>query len=135
MTEPATDAPPPEFAGFFENAAAGRLAFPYCGHCGQFHWYPMPRCPHCRGHDITWRPIAGRGEIFSFTRVLHPFDKSRVHTLPYVVALVIFADAPGIRLITNIVGCGLAELRIGLTVEPVFGTDKNGQPVVDFRPT
>jgi uncharacterized protein len=88
----------------------------------------------CRGHDITWRPIAGRGEIFSFTRVMHPFDKSRVHTLPYVVALVVFADAPGIRLITNIVDGGSAELRIGLTVQPVFGTDKNGQPVVNFRP-
>ena len=70
----------------------------------------MPRCPHCRGHDITWRPIAGRAEIFSFTHVLHPFDKSRAHTLPYVVALVIFADAPGIRLITNIVDARLGRI-------------------------
>jgi hypothetical protein len=132
MSELAPHSSLPEFAGFFENASVGRLAFPYCRDCSRFHWYPMPRCPHCRGHDIEWRPISGRGEIFSFTRVLHPFDKSRAGRLPYVVALVTFADAPGIRLITNIVDASSEELRIGSPVEPVFGTDENGQPIVEF---
>lgn len=131
MNERAAHALLPEFASFFANAGAGRLAFPHCRDCGRFHWYPMPRCPHCRGHAIEWRPISGRGEIFSFTRVLHAFDKSRAGRLPYVVALVTFADAPGIRLITNIVNAG-SDLRIGLAVEPMFRTDENGQPIVEF---
>ncbi len=123
----------PEFAGFFENARQGRLAFPCCGTCGKFHWYPMPRCPHCQGRDIAWRQISGRGELISFTSVMHPFDKSRANELPYVVALVKFTDAPGISFVTNIVGCKGNELQIGQSVEPLFRMGKGSGPIVEFR--
>lgn len=133
MSETGTNDLLPEFAGFFEKAAAGHLAFPYCRVCHRFHWYPMPRCPHCHGRDIEWRDVAGRGEIVSFTRVMHRFDKSRAGKLPYVVALVKFTDAPGINLVTNIVDCQSDELRIGQSVEPVFRADESGRPVVEFK--
>ena len=125
----------PEFTGFFANAREQRLAFPHCRGCGRFHWYPMPRCPHCRGGDIEWRPIAATGEIFSFTHVRHPFDPSRAQDLPYVVALIVFAEAPGVRLITNIVEGDGDAVRIGQPVAPVFSTGKDGRPVVNFRIT
>lgn len=126
---------PPEFAGFFEAARNGKLAFPRCGDCGRFHWYPMPRCPHCRSHRLTWATIAGQGEIFSFTEVRHAFDKRRRDRLPYVVGLVTFADAPGVRLITNIVDALPAGLRIGQKVEPVFPSDAAEPILVHFRPS
>ncbi len=119
--------------GFFEGARSGHLAFPFCRTCKTFHWYPMPRCPSCRGREIEWRRIAGRGEVYSFTRVEHPFDKSRIGSLPYVVALVTFPDASGVRLVTNIVGAAPGALRVGLPVEPVFRTDDSGRTVVEFR--
>lgn len=133
MTETRTDEMLPEFVSFFENAARGRLAFPFCRGCGRFHWYPMPRCPHCRGKDVEWRQVEGRGRLASFTSVLHPFDKSRAHNLPYVVALVQFADAPGITLVTNIVGGDIGPLSIGQSVEAVFRTNAAGTSVVEFR--
>jgi uncharacterized protein len=132
MSDNATNDILPEFAGFFDHARQQRLAFPYCRSCGQFHWYPMPRCPHCRGSDIEWRQVSGRGTLFSFTRVMHAFDKSRADALPYVVALVEFADAPGVRLITNIIDSPHDELRIGQSVAPVFRL-KDGRAVVEFR--
>jgi uncharacterized OB-fold protein len=133
MSSAATSELLPEFTGFFESARAGRVAFPRCRRCGRHHRYPMPRCPHCRGHDIEWRDVAGPGEIVSFTRVMHPFDKSRAGELPYVVALVKFADAPGISLVTNIVDCHDDMLRIGQSVTPVFRTSEIGRPFVEFR--
>ncbi len=133
MSEPEIDEVLPEFAGFFENAAQCRLAFPFCRGCGKFHWYPMPRCPHCRGKDIEWRQVGGRGRLVSFTRVLHAFDKSRAHDLPYVVALVEFTDAPGVTLVTNLVGDGVVYLAIGQPVEAVFLTNASGQPRIEFR--
>lgn len=133
MTETTTSDLLPEFAGFFDNAREGRIAFPYCRGCGKFHWYPMPRCPHCRAREVAWRRIAGPGTLVSFTRVMHAFDKSRAGALPYVVALVRFADAPGVNLITNIVGPGIDDLLIGQAVEPFFRTDDAGRPVVEFR--
>lgn len=123
----------PEFAGFGEHVRAGHLAFPHCLGCGQFHWYPMPRCPHCQGRDVEWRRVSGRGELVSFTRVLHAFDSSRADRLPYVVALVRFADAPGVNLISNIVGSDKREPEIGRPVKPVFRIDEQGRPVVEFQ--
>jgi uncharacterized OB-fold protein len=123
----------PEFDGFFTHAAAGHVAFPHCRACGRFHWYPMPRCPHCRSSDLAWRRVSGPATVFSFTRVLHPFDPSRAGALPYVVGLVTFADAPGVRLVTNIVGAGLDALRIGDTVTPVFRAETDGRTAVDFK--
>jgi len=133
MSDAATNEMLPEFMGFVDNARQGRLAFPYCRICGKFHWYPMPRCPHCRGNEIEWRQVSGRGQLFSFTRVMHAFDKSRADALPYVVALIEFADAPGVRLVTNIVGGRHDALRIGQPVAPVFLLDGKGRPVVEFR--
>jgi uncharacterized OB-fold protein len=124
---------PPEFDGFFAHASNGRLAFPRCESCGCFHWYPMPRCPHCRSAEIAWQRIAGRGEIFSFTAVRHAFDKSRRDQLPYVVALITFADAPGVRFITNIVEVDASKLAIGDVVEPVFPPADAKAPVILFR--
>lgn len=123
---------PPEFDGFRANASLGRLAFPCCRVCDRFHWYPMPRCPHCRSSEIAWKAVDGRGQVFSYTAVRHAFDKSRRDRLPYIVALITFADAPGVRLITNIVGADAGEIAIGDAVDPVFQEDASAPPVV-FR--
>lgn len=123
----------PEFEGFAANAREGRLAFPWCGACGRFHWYPMPRCPHCRAAGIAWKPVSGNGDVFSFTEVRHAFDKSRRGQLPYIVALVTFADAPGVRLVTNIIGADAADVRIGDAVAPVFPDRGDVTATVTFR--
>ena len=125
----------PEFSGFFENACANRLCFPRCDECEAFHWYPMPRCPHCRSKNWGWHKIVGVGVIHSFTRVEHAFDKERAHDLPYIVALITFEDAPGVRLISNIIDEEAANLRIGQSVHPVFSSSVDGQPSVVFRLT
>ena len=126
---------PPEFAEFFRHLQQGRLAFPRCEDCGRFHWYPMPRCPHCRSAAIRWQTVLGRGAVYTFTSVRHAFDKSRRDSLPYTVALVEFAEAPGIRLVTNIVAADTAELHVGDAVEPVFENAADGTPLVHFRKT
>ncbi len=122
----------PEYAGFAANLAEGRLAFPRCRDCGRFHWYPKPVCPHCRSTAIEWRPVRGRGVVYSFTTVHHAFDEKWRGSLPYVVALVTFEDAPGVRLITNLTGVAPKDVRIGAAVEPVIPAD-GGHDRVVFR--
>jgi len=124
---------PREFAGFFEHARQGSLAFPRCAACARFHWYPMPVCPHCRHADVTWQPISGPGEIFSFTTVRHAFEPTRRSRLPYVVALVTFEDAPGVQLVTNIIDSPPEAIAIGARVQPVFPPPDAGEPAVLFR--
>lgn len=120
----------PGFAGHFAGLREGALRFPYCAACARFHWYPMPRCPHCRAPSWSWRAVAGRAELYSWTVVRHPFDPAFAAELPYVVALVTFADAPEVRLVTNLVGVEAARIAIGMAVDPVF--DRAGSRV-QFR--
>jgi len=123
---------PPEFDGFFAALGHRALAFPCCAACGRFHWYPMKRCPHCGSGDIGWQEVGGEGEVFSWTAVRHAFDPAYADRLPYVVALVEFADAPGVRLVTN-VAADPAALRIGMKVRPAFAAG-DAPDAVAFRP-
>ena len=110
----------PEHVEFFEHLRAGNLCFPRCRDCNLFHWYPKSACPHCQSAALTWRAVAGRGEVFSFTVVHHAFDEKSKGRLPYIVALVTFADAPGVRLITNIVGVALRRCASALRCNRCF---------------
>lgn len=122
------------FEGFFDAAKTGRLTFPRCQSCGERHWYPMKRCPHCRSNDVEWAEVQGRGELYSWTVVRYPFDEKLANALPYIVALVEFADAPGIRFVTNLVDYDEDRLKIGMALDPVFPAPDAVDPVVCFRP-
>jgi len=124
----------PEFAGFFESLKQRALAFPHCADCGRFHWYPMKACPHCRSHAISWRRVDGAGTIYSWTTVRHAFDPAYQDRLPYIVALVEFPDAPGVRLVAN-VAAAPDTLAIGMTVKPRFGGAEDDGTTVTFVPT
>lgn len=123
----------PEHSGFAENLHQGRLSFPFCKNCRLFHWYPKPLCPHCRTAATEWRAIAGPGEIFSYTVVRHAFDATWKSELPYVVALVTFTDAPGVRLVTNVIDVAPDAVRIGVAVEPVFPDAGDAETRIRFR--
>lgn len=110
----------PEFGGFFEAARREELAFPHCGDCGRFHWYPMKACPHCRSRNIAWRQVEATGTVYSWTAVRHAFDPAYRERLPYVIALLEFEEAPGIRLVTNIEDAPPDNLRIGDRMRPRF---------------
>lgn len=125
---------PGEFGGFFEHLRAGRIAFPRCRSCGRLHWYPMKRCPHCFSPDLHWSPVEGDTTLYSWTTVKRAFSESFRDKVPYIVALVEFSAAPGIRLITNIVDGDENDLTIDMPVEPVFAGQNDAVPLVFFRP-
>ena len=125
---------PPEFEHFFDHTRAQRLSFPHCRTCRRFHWYPMKRCPHCRSDDLDWQQVRGPATLFSWTVVRHAFDPKFSDRLPYVVGLVEFADAPGVRLVTNIVEAPEGRIAIGMLLEPVFEATNAERPLVRFRP-
>ena len=124
-----------EFQPYFAALARGELAFPRCADCGRFHWYPMILCPSCHGARIGWVAVSGLASLFSWTVVRHDFDPAIIGRFglrtPYVVALLEFADAPGVRLISNLVDADLAALAIGMAVEAIFPADPGR---VLFRP-
>jgi uncharacterized OB-fold protein len=134
MSNPVIDTLPKEFRGHFEAIADGSLRFPYCESCGRFHWYPMPRCPHCQSGALVWRKLSGRGTLYSWTVVRHAFDRTLRDAIPYIVALVTFDDAPGVRLVTNLIDAAPESIRIGMPLQPVFRNPPGKRPQVVFRP-
>lgn len=102
---------------FWTSGADGLLRFLRCQGCGQYLHPPLPRCPVCGGSDLSPEPVSGRGEVFSFTVNHQPWDGS---SDPYVIALVALVEQEGLRLTTNVVGCPIEEVHIGMPVRVAF---------------
>ena len=102
---------------FWTSGEDGRLRFLRCEGCAEYLHPPSPRCPRCGSRDLAPAPVSGRGEVFSFTVNHQSWDGS---TEPYVIALVALPEQDGLRLTTNIVGCPVDEVRIGLPVRVTF---------------
>ncbi|MET9953578.1 OB-fold domain-containing protein [Streptomyces sp. NPDC006339] len=113
---------------FWEYAARGELRVQACAACGEPRFPPRPCCPHCRSFDSEWRPMSGRGRIWSFVVPHPPLLPDYAAQAPYNAVLVELADAPRIRLAGNVVsapGAPLnsvdpARLRIGAAVRVAF---------------
>lgn len=101
---------------FWDRCARHELAFQRCTSCGTFRNPPVPICYHCRSTGTEWSPVSGEGTVYSFTIVTHPVAPELASKGPFNIALVEFPDAPGVRLITNVVDAEPAELSVGLPV-------------------
>lgn len=102
----------PQLQPFWSAVGRNELVFPRCRECGRWHWYPGPGCRCGHDEEFEWHPVRAEGVIFSFTRVERAFLPSGSDP-PYTVVLVEFDDAPGLRLVTNLVGDGADAPAIG----------------------
>ena len=92
------------------------LVFQRCRACGELRHPPGPVCRRCHGFDCEWQRSRGRGHVYSFTWVHHVYLPSLQDRVPYNVSVVTLDDAPGVRLVTNIIDVTPPELSIGLAV-------------------
>ncbi|MEU5630690.1 Zn-ribbon domain-containing OB-fold protein [Streptomyces rishiriensis] len=131
MLTPVTD---PDGAPFWRYAAQGELRVQACADCGEPRFPPRPCCPHCRSFASEWRPVSGRGRIWSYVVPHPPLLPEYAAQAPYNVIVVELAETPRIRLVGNLVsGPGAAldsfppdRIRIGARVQVVF--DGEGLP-------
>src|SRR5581483_10200878 len=93
---------------------------PRCDDCQSVHWYPGPRCPHCGSARLGWQGLSGAGAVFSFTIVHHAVKAAPALNPPYVIGLIELPDAPGIRLIGNVVNIPPEDVSIGMAVSATF---------------
>lgn len=85
-------------------------------------------CPHCRSLDAEWRPVSGRGSIWSFVVVHPPVLPAYADVAPYPVVVVALAEDPSLRMVGNLVaadGAAInsvdpASIRIGDAVRVSF---------------
>jgi hypothetical protein len=91
-------------------------------------------CHHCHSFDLDWEQSSGRGSIYSWERVWHPVHPALTDFGPYLVVLVELPDAGGVRLVGNLLGDPLQDVRIGAAVEAVY-EDHDAVTVVQWRVT
>jgi uncharacterized OB-fold protein len=120
-------------APFWHAATEHRLVGPRCTTCGSFRLPPARHCWSCRAQAVEWIELPGTGTVFTFTVIRHPLRPDLAEYVPYVPALVELDEAPGYRLITNVVECDPADIRAGMRVQVVWDTytppDGGGAPV------
>ncbi|MFE5793796.1 Zn-ribbon domain-containing OB-fold protein [Streptomyces sp. NPDC056503] len=117
-------------APFWEFTARGELRVQACAEaeCGELRFPPRPCCPHCQSFATEWRPMSGRGRIWSYVLPHPPLLPDYAEQAPYNAVLVELADAPRIRLAGNVVAApdarldsvDPARLRIGAPVRIAF---------------
>jgi len=117
-------------APFWEYAAQGELRVQTCADCAEPRFPPRPCCPHCQSFASEWRPVSGRGRVWSYVVPHPPLLPDYAELAPYNVIVVELADAPRIRLVGNLVTGPDAPLnslppdriRIGARVQVVFSS-------------
>ena len=121
---PPAPTPDPSTRTFWDAARDGRLLIGRNARTGRFHYPPRPICPFDDEGEVELVPAVGTGTIYTYSVM-------RAKT-PYVIAYVELAEGP--RIMTNIVDCDPAALRIGQTVRLAFVAAEDGQPIPVFTP-
>ena len=103
---------------FWTAGAQGRLLIYRCQTCGRYLHPPFPRCPACGGAELSAAPVSGRARVASFTVNYQQWVPGL--EVPYVFAAVELIEQPELYVFTNIIGCPVEEVRIGMNVEVVF---------------
>tara|TARA_B100001167_G_C16577764_1_gene215493 strand:+ start:271 stop:489 length:219 start_codon:yes stop_codon:yes gene_type:complete len=68
--------------------------------------------------------------------VIHPVHPALRDRVPFNVVLVELSDAPGIRMIGNLVDCAYEDIHIGMPVEVMFEDHPNeGVTLPLWKPT
>ncbi len=112
---------------FWRAARERRLDMSWCGHCDTAVWYPKPACPACGG-EPHWKTLGGAATLLSWTvvgKMINPFFEG-----PYVPALVVPREAPGVRLVTQLVDCDPSALVCDMPLTLCFRTlqPRKGEP-------
>jgi len=110
---------------FWRGGREGELRFLRCGPCGEWVHPPSPRCPACLSKDLSPAAVSGLGTIHTFTLNHQPWVPAPDH--PYAIAIVALDEQPGLRLMTNVVGCPAERVHVGMRVRVVF--EKHGDDV------
>ena len=118
-------------APFWRGVAEGRLLHQRCPACGHRQFYPRPVCTVCGG-DPEWAESSGRGTVHTFTVIRQFGGAGFREELPYVVAMIELEE--GVRMMGNVTGCAVEEVRIGMPVEAWAVLAEEGIGVPFWRP-
>lgn len=105
-------------AHFWQGGEEGELRFLHCDACSVYVHPPAPICPECHAKGLSVKAVSGRATVLTYTWNHQPWVPSADH--PYPIAIVEIEEQEGLRLMTNLVNCEEAQVRVGQPVQVVF---------------
>ena len=123
--------PTPVTQPFWDGTRAHRIVMPV-DHAGNLYWYPRVLDPGTLREPSGWREVAGTGTVYSFTIDRRGSAPAFAAEVPYVIAIVELDAGP--RMTSNIIGCSVDEVRVGMRVVAVFEDVNDEITLVKFRP-
>jgi uncharacterized protein len=103
---------------YWRSGADGILRIARCQSCRRFLHPPKPICPDCRGRDLRFEPVSGKGSVYALT--INRYQWNPGMPPPYVIAEVELPEQAGLRITSNIVGCEVDAVKVGMAVTVTF---------------
>jgi uncharacterized OB-fold protein len=129
---PIPDTDDPVFAEYWAGMRRGVCQIRRCQDCGTGHWPPRALCPSCQSFGIVWEPVPPAGTLYTWTVVGHQTTPGMIP--PYIIGLVELDEAPGVRLVGNIVNCDPGALTMGHHLVGLFDEIQDGVTVMNWEP-
>ena len=122
----------PESEPFWDGLARGEIVLLHCRSCTRWTYLAGPGCQWCGSPDIVPEAVDGHGDLYTFTVCYVEYGPGL--ETPYVVGVVAPDCEPEIRIVTNVVGCRVRDVRIGAAMTPVIVATDSGH-LLFYRPT
>jgi uncharacterized OB-fold protein len=117
---------------FWDATRRGELRLQRCQDCSHV-WYPAgTNCPKCLSTSFEWRPMSGRGTVWSFIVYHHCWHRGFEKEIPYNVAMIQLEEGPIV--ITNIVDVKNETIKVGMPVKVVFEHATDEVTLFKFKP-
>jgi uncharacterized OB-fold protein len=119
-------------SAFWDATRKHELVLQHCKTCNNYIHYPRAICPYCHSEDLEFLPASGQGNVYAFSVMHRPGNPAMQDRVPYVVALIDLAEGP--RMMSNIVGCEPAAVKVGLPVSVTWEELSDGRALPLFEP-
>jgi uncharacterized OB-fold protein len=107
-------------APYWNGLREGVLRVQRCAHCQAWQFGPEWICHACLQFDPAWVEVEPSGLIFSWERIWHPAHPALKDHGAYLAVVVGLPHAGRVRMVGNLLGDPLQEVRIGAEVQGVF---------------
>lgn len=123
---------------FWDGCNRHELLLQHCAGCSHVFYYARRLCPSCGSTQLSWKPSAGRGRVYSYSQVHVPFQGPHWQSqLPYCVVLIDLQEGP--RLLSRWLApkaqvpeigqsALVAFVKVGQQHLPFFGPDRQERP-------
>lgn len=119
---------------FWQGCREHRLLIQRCNACKHFIHPPRLVCRFCLNTKLTPAEVSGRGTVDTFTIPLQPYDPYFMTKVPYVLAVVELEEEKNLKMVTNIIDCDPAQVRVGMPVEVTYTELTPEVTLPHFRP-